>query len=414
MYKNIYNLLDTLICNLITPDNIIFHIERIAGVINDSPNREYYIININDYVNHLIHLNEHRTVQILLKHKSINSNIYKEDNNILFEKVKNKKIKIAKVIINNTNVNVNLLNGYRNTILLVAIKENHIELVRALLSLPHIDINLINKNNENALLLSIQYGIPDIAELILAHKNIDIRINLNINNLALALSIKQGYVNISEMLIANKYINVNYNYKNKRLIYLSIKSFNIKITKLLLINKTFEFDGYQLKEYISIQSKTCYDEYKSLFQDSRICVDNALLIALKFNNLVAAKFILNNCKNIKYGIIMIVAAKYGFIEIIKLLVTFKISVENISISLFESLFNNNPEIAEFILLNYKTVNVNYKCRNMYPISFAIKFKYDKIIKLLLLRNDIDVNIEDNNNYTLLMNSVRSLNIELID
>lgn len=97
------------------------------------------------------------------------------------------------------------------TALMKAISDGNIELAKFLLSQPDIDVNLQDRDGNSALLRACVYGHSEIVKKLLTFDNINVNIENWYGSTPLLVAICQGYTDIAMDLLKHDRININLN-----------------------------------------------------------------------------------------------------------------------------------------------------------------------------------------------------------
>ena len=153
--------------------------------------------------------------------------------------------------------------------------------------------------------------------------------------------------------------------------------------------------------------------------------ETALIIASKYNYIEIVKLLLTNetinvnLQNSKLDTALILASWHGYIEIVKLL----LKIESINVNLHDDDRDtalmcaskyNYIEIAK-ILLENETINVNLQnCDENTALILASWFGYIEIVKLLLDNETINVNLQDSSGDSALICASENNYIEIVE
>ncbi len=336
----------------------------------------------------------------------------------LYLAVENENIEIVKILLSHKDVDVNILNesnaeytrgrsdeyfsytdyktkNKKRTALYLAVLKENTEIIKLLLENKRIDVNVINtstfdtawdkgdvyfteyKKERTALYLAVQKRNIEIINLLLSNNNIDVNI---LNSIYFINDKQNDFIfndNDSQSSDFNDEINYIWNqpkgnekdYKHTALC-LAILNQDIEIVDLLLkninidLNKNSQIDGNEMNA-LHLSVKLGYIEIvKKLISFDSINI-NALC---KYNSSdkKTALFIATELKNI---------------EIIKVL----LSSEKIDVNI----------INEIDIYYYQCSSKNIIrsiCSKKTVLYFAVEKGYNKIVKILLSNNKIDVNI----------------------
>ena len=125
------------------------------------------------------------------------------------------KVKMCKILLNKTNIDVNLKNDRFITALMTAVYKNNdntIKSLKLLLKKEELNVNIKNKLGATALIIACQQNNIKIVQLLLKRKNIDLNIKDNLDNSAFILAVSKNNIEIVKLLLEDERLNLNLPY----------------------------------------------------------------------------------------------------------------------------------------------------------------------------------------------------------
>ncbi|OUR94805.1 hypothetical protein A9Q84_16990 [Halobacteriovorax marinus] len=314
------------------------------------------------------------------------------ENSAINYSAKDSHIDVLKLLINARGINVNKLGLYgKFTPLIIAARDGEAKAVAALLSHPKIDPNkkALRAQNEAPLILAAYKGHKRIVRMIIDHPRTNINIQSETGKTALYLASMQGNKELVRILLLKSKINVNKeifkeDYNNNlapgatALIVASKKGY-YSIVKMLLANKNIKAD---MKDQWgqSAESLASTDSIRRLIQEQVSGIPNGATLyeAAKKGNIDLVKRFLAKSdidinENTGGSNALLVASYYGHKEIVRLLLA-------------------RPEIK---------VNQRNSFLNASALYYAASEKRLGVLRLLLNHPNVDVNLIDNEGYSVL-------------
>lgn len=192
-------------------------------------------------------------VEILLNSKNINAKY--NNQTVLFQAVKNKKIGIIKLLLRPVhNFDINMQDNYGNTVLLYAVKDYCIETIKTLLDYRP-DINICNNDGDNALMLAKNTKVLLLLLRPFHNANLSIK-DSHDNSILMCLLKKYGYaesIKAAKLLIySNLNLDINIiNDSKETALTLTVKNNSyIEIVKMLL-NRNAVLTNLELESAIT-------------------------------------------------------------------------------------------------------------------------------------------------------------------
>ncbi|KAK8872241.1 hypothetical protein M9Y10_008007 [Tritrichomonas musculus] len=336
----------------------------------------------------------------------------------------------------------------KKTLLYVATEKGYIEIVKLLLSFPNIDVNRYSKDfaidlesneeyiNATALHCAVNYGELEIAKLLLSHKNIDtnkLDMKLTYEDTPLVSAVKNNNLGMVKLLLESDKVDPYFESENS--VLYAVNNENAEIVKELVSCKKINVNATKISHKWNLFKKKLMTEETALFLAilrNNLEIIDILLSCKRYNvNMPIRRY--NSQRLLQELSILDLAIEKKNLEIIKRL----ISCERIDINFLSKTFNerqsdnqvnsteslecnrtpltyaierNNIRIVRLFLdsercdvntlsveIINKTKTFPYKTeerlneRESTPLTTAIKVGNAEIVRLLLLRNDIDVN-----------------------
>lgn len=284
-------------------------------------------------------------------------------------------------------VNPNACDESLNTILMNAIYKQKHNIINMLLQASDININLKNIMGNTALHIAIFYGYTDLA-YILINKGADLNIENVYQETPLLIAVTKNNYIIVEDLIKSKVIDIDH------------KNINNETSLMIAVKKGYT---YIVNILLKAGANTYLLDPKGL---------SALEIAIINDQITVVKLIINSYQNnenkIK-GIIkgLVQATKHNKKDIINILLNLakelnirgyykeeilRAAIRNGDISLIKMLIDYG--------VNY---NIKYKYRhNVTPLMIAILESNQEVIKFILNLPNIEVDAQDNEGHTALI------------
>lgn len=402
--------------------DILFHIRRIGRNLNDEYNKYYIYMNAYN-----IEIEDKKNIKY-----SYLLNSTKVSKLLIFDKC---KLRIINLLLEssihlspsfNDDQFIELINKYNdinfiifNNVVQFIIKIDNISQnsIKILLSTPPI----IDRHNYSQILeLSIIYNLFEIANVVINTKNIDNITKIKYNKITIMYLYKyKHYQQINKLLESDTHDFYSDGYDNRG--YLGIKySHNLlKLYKNGYFNLIKFLISHKYIHKVNIQKilNKCliHNQNHGLYKLILLSINykispkkypSVLWTAVNCNYTEMVKLIINyyNHVNVNYVLydrcILTLAIEHENYEIVDILLDHKdIDVNNIcagySISALIFAIENKKYDLVNKLLNHKNINVNLSCFIHDTALFAaIKIDDKVLIKRLLMRADIDVNIKN--------------------
>lgn len=263
------------------------------------------------------------TTKLLLADERIDVNEINSENAFshLYTAVDLGLTEIVELLLTVQNIDIHQNEPFLN----IAVKNRQIKLIKVLLQDQRIDVNSTD-NYGMPLHYAILYGNETIVSLLLADKRTNVNSLSKLNRTPLAASILEGSENILKLLLADSRIDVNMHCAETRIL-------SIPITQSL---------GKSFDKYFPI--------FKTLMEDRRIDVNQrdkngktTLFHAVITNNLVAVELLVNdsrtdrNIPNYDNLSPLEIACREEYIEIVKLLLSNPSPISSDDIGVFKKL-----------------------------------------------------------------------------
>ena len=301
----------------------------------------------------------------------------KDSKTVLMLAIQKYCMKIAQLLLQQLEIDVNADTGYRRkTALMMAANYGHAEIVKLLLENPKIDnINKKSRFSGTALTMAVRRGYIEIVKLLLEHPKIDVNARDD-GEIVLMIAAKNGHTEIVKLLFEQPKIDINAKYRGDTALEMAVKNGHIEIVKLLLkqpkidVNATSGF----YKEVLRMATKNDYIEIVELLPEIDI------KIAL-----------------------VIVAVEKGYVEIVKqLLKKLEIDINEKEKYVEKTLLMMAAEKGQVeivkLLLQQSGVDCNAKRKREddqdTALMIAVKNEKVEIVKLLLQQPGIDLNVKE--------------------
>ena len=319
-------------------------------------------------------------------------------------------------------IDVNLLNDDGESALATACEKRHLEIVKLLLRKSGVDVNLRYGSRKNTLLhYASEEGNLEIVKYLLEnHADIDVNLLNDDGESALATACEKGHLEIVELLLQKSRVDVNVRYGSRKntLLHYASKGGNLEIVKYLLENHA-DIDVNLLNDFgESALATACEKRHleivKFLLRKSGVDVivrygsrkDTLLHYASKEGNLEIVKYLLENRADIDVNLpnddgesALATACEKGHLKIVKLLI--QRSGVNVNVRygsrkntlLHYASKRGNLGIVKYLLENHADIDVNLLNDDGESAhTIACKERYLEIVKLLLRKSGVDVNV----------------------
>lgn len=298
-----------------------------------------------------------------------------------------------------------------STPLIIAVQEENIELIKHLLKLPKIDVNCHFKYvtkwcsdekfliDQTPLVIAIDNQNTEIVRLLLQQEKIDPNSKMivvdqdyqpfnklgSVQMTPLNLAILKGNIEIIQLLLNSQNIDL---FDDKPLYKAAFQQENIEILKLLLSNERIRSNK---DLFIQNVTEILIDKFKSW--DPEII---KLLLSIKeinFNVKVDEPIeyerrpvkVADHDMNDNFESLLHIAIKKENIEIIKLLINEDMKIDINCLSLIQKVMN-----PVYLKKPLRQV-IKIKTQKKSPLCLAVEKENEEIVKILMSRNDVDVN-----------------------
>jgi ankyrin repeat protein len=276
--------------------------------------------------------------------------------------------------------------------LIIAVTDGNIELVKTLLSDKNIDVNAKDKNGETAIMLAPNM---EIFKLLLEHKDLDVNIYDNHKATILLNAIKAKLDDVVALLLQREDIDVNYHTdQTDSPLEIAFYDGYSKAGELLLNHPSINVNTGVLNACVK---KNYYDVVKRLLQHKDIDV-----------NFTSEKFIMTPLFHVKDSKMLQLLLSHPDID-----VNFNKTTNGLTPLMFYC-FNKSVDLVK-ILIQRSDVNVNIKNKNDDAALILAVWKDSiEIVQLLLNRDELDVNVKNRDNVSSLIFAVNNSNLEMIE
>lgn len=329
-------------------------------------------------------------------------------NRALFEAASTNRIKFFKLLLEVPSIKVNARYGdYGDTALMSAIRGGHTEIAKLLIEHPMIDVNIQNPYGWTALLLAIDRGHSEIAEMLLKNTEIDLHKTTRfVEQTALMLAVEKNLPKIVySLVVVGADISVYEHNPHKSLLIWAADGGHIDLVKKLLARNDIDVtmkneSGFMALEVAIINGHT--EIAKALIANAKFDVHNAkkycnaLQWAISKDNVEIVKELLQR----KDFPVNVVADPHTALTWVarngdKFLWALTELLKRTDIDINVPAYGKSPE------------------NSMTPLMMAAQYGHIEILKVLLSCKDIKVNKPNNVGVTALMLAATNGHLEIV-
>ncbi|MCJ1424372.1 hypothetical protein MMC29_002260 [Sticta canariensis] len=343
---------------------------------------------------------------------------------------------LVKLLLEQTNIGLNLGDNFGRTALQWAAENGHTEVVKLLLQRNEIEVNLKDINARSALSRATEKGHTEVVTLLLKRNKIEVNVKDKYDRTALSLATERGHTEVVKLLLKRNEIEVNFKDRYGRTaLSLAAERGHTEVVKLLLERNEIEVNvkdiyGQTVLSLAAERGQT--EDVKLLLEQNEIEVNikaqncyTALLWAAKKGHTEVVKLLLErneievNFQEYSGCTALLWAAERGHAEVVNLLLEQNAVEVNLTdnhhgrTALLWAAERGHREVVT-LLLKWDEVEVNLKDKcGQTALSLAAKRGHTELVRLLLKQNAIEVNFKDDYAQTALSLAVKRGHTEVV-